>query len=187
MRIEIGRMGDGGVADVVTAVARRLVLVVDPTRGKTTAVRHMVRWLLANGLRRGVVWAEGPYQYSDLATMLHEVATPIAPRGTPASAVHVVDNADLDPPVHLRSLREMVTRPSRVTVTSFGPVVAQLWHGESSPETQILGLIGPRRDGPDSLEQGRLDWSPWTGLVCVNELGPAAHSPHRWQPDTRAA
>ena len=83
MRIEIGRMGDGGVADVVTAVARRLVLVVDPTRGKTTAVRHMVRWLLANGLRRGVAWAEEPYQYSDLATMLHEVAAPIAPRGAP--------------------------------------------------------------------------------------------------------
>lgn len=134
-----------------------------------------------------MVWAEEPYQYSDLATMLHEVGTPIEPRGTPASAVHVVDNADLDPSVHLRSLREMVTRSSRVTVTSFAPVAAQLWPGEPRPETQIVGLIGPRRDGPDSLEQGRLDWLPWTGLVCVNELGPAAHTPHRWQPDTRAA
>src|SRR5680860_1755048 len=104
MRIEIGGNVDGGAADVATAVARRLVLVVNPTRGKTTAVRHMVWWWLANGLRHGVVWAEEPYQYSELATMLHEVAAPIAPRGTPASALHVVDNADLDRPVHLRSL-----------------------------------------------------------------------------------
>ena len=147
----------------------------------------MVWWWLANGLRRGVVWAEEPYQYSDLATMLHEVAVPIAPRGTPASALHVVDNADLDRPVHLRSLRELLARPIRVTVTSFGSGVAPLWPGESGPEPQILGLIGPRSDVPDSLEQGSLDWPPWTGLVCVNVLGPAAHPPHRWQPDTRAA
>lgn len=182
MHLQIGTGLDGRHVGLDLNAATMLVIVGDPSTGKTTTARYITRWWLADTRRRAQVFATRPHEWTDLQVDVFD-RNVLDASSTPNddSVLVVIDDADgvAAPTVH--ALR----RRGPLVATSYGPGAIAL--GDTPTDCQ--GLLPTYLAADVDPAQGRLDWPDQIVPVFPGLHGGRDTPCHRWHvtPDRRAA
>jgi hypothetical protein len=183
MEVRIGTTVDGRPAGFDTSSTRVLLLVGDVGRGKTTIVRYLTRWWLANTVRHAHVFAQAPSEWADLRCDRQHpdsIEQPVGRGCRPGTCLVVVDGLDL-------------TGDDRLALLPLGSARTVLTsHGGNSlagrplfdSDLTCLGLVRPEPADPAEAAvldgQGRLDWPMGTVAVVPDQRGQMDFPCHRW-------